>query len=151
MSGGRVDAEAYELESPRSQEQWRHYHDIRRRVLWENRGRFGVYDETHPDEHKPGTFPLLLVHRSEAIGVIRIDVNDDCAIFRRVAIREDVQRLGHGSQLMCLAERFARARGCTRLYSYADPDAVPFYERCGFRRDRAYSGSAAHVGMEKIL
>ena len=147
----RVNSEDYELDSPQTLEQWQQYHDLRRRVLWEARGRFGVYDETHPDEHKPGNFPMLFRYRSDAIGVIRIDIEEDLAIFRRVAIREDRQRLGHGTQLMRLAERFAQGHGCTHLYSYVDADAISFYERCGFQRDRSYSTSELHVGMEKTL
>jgi hypothetical protein len=29
---------------------WRVYHAIRRKALFENRGRFGVYNENHSDE-----------------------------------------------------------------------------------------------------
>jgi GNAT superfamily N-acetyltransferase len=146
-----VDPEEYELESPHSQEQWQHYHDIRRRVLWEARGRFEVYDETHPDEHKPGNFPLLFRFRAKAIGVIRIDIEGERAIFRRVAIREDLQRQGHGTQLMRLVERFAEIQGCTYVYSFVDPGAVSFYEKCGFRHDHTYSANPLHVGMQKTL
>ena len=146
-----MDTEDYELDSPQSLEQWQQYHDIRRRVLWEARGRFGVYDETHPDEHKPGNFPMLFRYRSNAIGVIRIDIEEKLAIFRQVAIREDWQRHGHGTQLMRLAERFAQGHGCTHLYSYVDPDAASFYERCGFLRDRTCSASQMYVGMQKTL
>ncbi len=61
----------HELLSPDTPQQWKQYHDIRRQVLWESRGRYGVYDETHPDETKPGDYPLLLALQSEAIGVLR--------------------------------------------------------------------------------
>ena len=146
-----MDTEEHELYSPHTEEQWQQYHEIRRRVLWEARGRFGVYDETHPDEHKQGNFPLLLRFRSDAIGVIRIDVEEDLAIFRRIAIRESLQRRGHGTRLMHLAERFAQVHGCVRLYSYVHPDAVSFYEKCGFQRDSTYATSQLHVGMQKAL
>jgi GNAT superfamily N-acetyltransferase len=102
-------------------------------VLWEARGRFGVYDDTHPDEYKDGHFPKLLFVEGNPIGVIRIDIAKPVAWFRRVAIRESLQRQGHGSELMRLAERFATRHGVTRIQSDVDQDAIPFYERFGFR------------------
>ena len=141
----------YELLTPDTPEQWQHYHGIRRTVLWESRGRFGVYDETHPDEHKPGNFPLLLMLQSEAIGVVRVDVDGKRATLRRVAIREEWQRRGHGTQLMRLVEAFAQDRGCEHLYSFVDSGAVRFYQKCGFGRDPHSSDNPAHVAMEKWL
>jgi GNAT superfamily N-acetyltransferase len=55
---------------------------------------------------------LLLLLDGEAIGVIRIDINGNQAIFRRFAIREDLQRAGHGRVLLTLAESFAQEKGC---------------------------------------
>src|SRR5262245_5317187 len=122
----------YELRTPSSPEEWQAYHSIRRKVLFENRGRFGIYDENHPDEHRIGNHPLLLMMDGEAIGVIRIDINGNYAVFRRVAIREDLQRAGHGRLLLTLAEAFAQERGCLHILSDVAPDAAGFYERCGY-------------------
>ena len=144
-------AVTHSLARPTTREEWAHYHAIRREVLWENRGRFNVYDESHPDEYKDGNFPLLLVYEAEPIGVVRIDIERDRAIFRRVAIRNEYQRQGHGTALMQLAERFAKGRGCTILYSYVDPAAVRFYEKCGFERDGNCLASANNVSMQKLL
>jgi GNAT superfamily N-acetyltransferase len=124
---------AHSLKSPSTTEEWHAYHSIRRRVLWEARGRFGVYDDTHPDEHKAGHFPKLLIFEGAPIGVIRIDIAKSISWFRRVAIIESLQRRGHGSQLIKLAEEFVRRRGVLRIQSDVDQDAIPFYERFGFR------------------
>src|SRR5215510_14502358 len=121
----------YELKTPSNAEEWQAYHSIRRKVLFENRGQVGVYDENHPDEHREGNYPLLLVLDGEAIGVIRVDINGNRAIFRRVAIREDLQREGHGRILLILAESFAQEKGCLHIWSDVALDAVGFYERCG--------------------
>ena len=85
------------------------------------------------------------------MGVIRIDVDGPVATFRRVAIRDDVQRRGHGRRLLEAAERFARQEGCTRIESYADPDAVGFYERCGFTRAHQAGRLESSVLMGKSL
>jgi GNAT superfamily N-acetyltransferase len=132
MAGGA----AYELRAPSSDGEWDAYHTIRRRVLFERRGLSGAYDAAHPDETRPGNYPLLLFYNLEPIGTIRVDLGDDEAIFRRVAVREDVQREGHGRKMLELAESFVRARGKRRIRSHVDRGAVSFYERCGFVRDQ---------------
>jgi hypothetical protein len=43
------------LRRPENEEEWRVYHEIRRKVLFENRDRFGVYDENHPMNSKKTT------------------------------------------------------------------------------------------------
>lgn len=138
---------AYELRSPESESQWQAYHDIRRTVLWEARGNFGVYDDNHPDEYKPSHFPKLLFHDGVPIGVIRIDVHGETAWFRRIAINEALQRNGHGRVLLGLAEEFARKTGAKRVESSVDEDAIPFYLRCGYCSHEAQPKTA----MYKLL
>jgi GNAT superfamily N-acetyltransferase len=125
----------HDLRTPRSDEEWRAFHAIRRKVLFENRGKTEAYIENHPDDSKPGNHPLVLVYRGEVIGVARIDVSGTVAWLRRVAIRDDLQRLGHGRALLQLAEAFAKAEGCDEMRSNAAVEAVGFYERCGYTRD----------------
>lgn len=122
----------YEFVTPTNDNEWRAYHDIRRRVLFEGRGQFGVYDENHPDDRAPGHYPKLLNYGGEAIGVVRIDIDGTVAILRRVAIRPEAQRRGHGRVLLSLAQQFAKAAGCTRLVSFVANDATGFYQRSGF-------------------
>lgn len=141
----------YELRTPSSTEEWQAYHSIRRRVLFENRGQFGVYDENHPDEHSKGNHPLLLLLDGEAIGVIRVDINGNQAIFRRVAIREDLQRAGHGRVLLALAESFAQEKGCLHIWSDVAPDAVGFYERCGYTFVPPVLMIGTSISMQKNL
>jgi len=127
--------QAYDLIAPADAGQWRAYHDIRRQVLFEARGQFGVYDDNHPDDSAPGKHPRLLLYGGDPVGVVRIDIEGDVAILRRVAVRADVQRRGHGRMLLSLAQRFAEEAGCTRLASHVAPDAVGFYQRGGFEVD----------------
>jgi GNAT superfamily N-acetyltransferase len=122
----------HELVTPASAGEWRAYHDIRRQVLFEARGHFGVYDENRPDDRAPGHHPKLLVYSGQPIGVVRIDIDGSTATLRRVAVRSDVQRLGHGRAMLALAQRFAEEAGCVTLESFVASDAVGFYQRCGF-------------------
>jgi GNAT superfamily N-acetyltransferase len=139
----------HELVTPTDVTQLRAYHDIRRRVLFEARGLVGVYDETRADERTPGNHPKLLLYRGDAVGVIRVDIDAATAIFRRVAVRSEVQRLGHGRALLSLAQQFAQEEGCGRLVSHVAPDAVGFYQRCGFTVDA--DDGVASSGRESVL
>ncbi|HEY8228738.1 MAG TPA: GNAT family N-acetyltransferase [Pyrinomonadaceae bacterium] len=135
---------------PRSRDEWLAYHAIRRTVLFENRGHAGQYIENHPDEFRPGHHPLILIHNGATVGVVRVDVSDRAAWFRRVAIRQDLQRRGHGRTLLRLAETFARGQGCNEVRSNVATDAVGFYERCGYLRDVA-TESTGSITMRKAL
>ena len=143
------DMKDYELITPADGAEWRAYHAIRRRVLFEARGQFGVYQEDRPDETSPGRYPKLLRYRGEPVGVVRIDVDATTAICRRVAIRSDVQRLGHGRVLLSLVQQFARDKGCAQIASHVARDAVEFYERCGFTVDK--DGTPGSSGGESVF
>jgi GNAT superfamily N-acetyltransferase len=122
----------YELITPTSESEWDDFHRIRREVLFEARGQFGLYNLDHPDDRAPNNHPKLLRHGGEHVGVVRIDIDGPVATLRRFAIRADVQRRGHGRALLGLAQRFAEDAGCTQLVSFVAPDAVGFYRRFGF-------------------
>ena len=120
--------------------QWRAYHDMRRRILWEARGKYD-YQENHPDEHSPSNHPMLLESSGKVIGVVRIDLDTQSgqATMRRVAIAESEQRHGHGRRLVRLVEEFALRLGCRRVLVDSAGDAMVFYEKCGYRADCAGS------------
>ena len=138
------------LRAPSSDEEWRVYHAIRRKVLFESRGHFGVYDENHPEEFEEN-HPLILILKGVPIGVIKIDIDGGVAWFRRVAVREELQRAGHGRALLTLAEAFARDEGCYEVRSNVAAEAVGFYERCGYSRDSSKAATSDVVPMQKRL
>jgi GNAT superfamily N-acetyltransferase len=140
-----------ELRGPATDAEWRAYHDIRRHVLFDRRGRGTAYDPNHPDDSRPGHYPLILWSGTEPVAVIRVDIDARVAIFRRVAVREDVQRIGHGRRMLTMAEQFAHSRGCSRIDSHVDAGAIGFYERCGFHRVANEAPDAETVLMTKPL
>ena len=141
----------YELRTPRDTEDWTALHEIRRKVLFENRGKHHIYIDNHPDDFRTSHYPLVFLYKGEVIGVIRIEIGETAAWFRRVAIRDDVQRLGHGRVLLRLAEAFAEAKGSMEVRCNAAVDAVGFYERCGYSIDTSAVVPANSVSMGKSL
>lgn len=141
----------HELRAPGSDKEWSTFHAIRRKVLFENRGKGESYIENHPDDFKAGHHPLMLLYHSDVVGVIRVEVCEAVAWVRRVAIREDLQRQGHGRVLLRLAEAFAKAEGCNEVRSNAAVEAVGFYERCGYSRDLSVATPPNSVRVWKSL
>lgn len=82
---------------------------------------------------------------------MRVDIDGEVATFRRVAVRDDVQRRGHGRSMLTGAEQFARHYGCLRIESHADAGPIGFYERCGFQRATDVPSHAETVLMIKAL
>jgi GNAT superfamily N-acetyltransferase len=145
------ELERCSLVEPQSDADWSAYHDIRRRILFESRGQYGIYDSNRPEERAPGHYPQLLVRASHYLGVVRIDVAGTTAYLRRVAIDEPYQRQGLGRTLLALAEGFARARSATRVESSVARDALPFYLSCGYRLVGVEEADAPHPQMYKEL
>ena len=148
--GGHMLKPGYELRAPETDEEWRAFHEIRRKVLFENRGK-NDYLENHPDDMKVGNYPLILLFQGEIIGVVRIDVCESEAWLRRVTIREDFQRQGHGRALLRLADQFALTKKCSAVRTNAAVESVGFYERCGYVRDKACLSPVNSVAMRKSL
>ena len=150
-NGDSMIENEHELRPPGSDDEWLAFHAIRRKVLFENRGKRESYIENHPDDFKAGHHPLILLYKGDVIGVIRVEVTETVAWFRRVAIREDLQRLGHGRVLLRLAEGFAKTKGCSEVRSNAAVEAVGFYERCGYSRDLSGPAPSNSVRVYKSL
>jgi N-acetylglutamate synthase-like GNAT family acetyltransferase len=124
---------SYELVKVTSESDWREYHSLRRHVLWEARGRSG-YDEKRPGEYLAANHALLLKLDGRSIGTTRLDnLGDRRGVVRLVAIAADIQRRGHGRILSASVEDYARRLGLNTLFVNADPDAVGFYEKMGWK------------------
>ena len=141
----------FELKSPENEEDWVNYHKIRRVVLFEERGRFGVYDENHPDEYLKDNYPKILVKDGAYLGVARIDIENDKAVVRRVAIDSNEQRKGYGRALLELIEEFARKFPSVKMIesSVAD-DAVEFYRKCNYKTVKKMKDSESTLMTKEL-
>lgn len=69
-----------------------------------------------------------------AVGVAQLDVAADT--LRALFVDAALQGQGIGRALLAAVERRARAAGCSRIRGAMSLNAVPFYERAGFRPSR---------------
>jgi GNAT superfamily N-acetyltransferase len=147
----------YALRRVETAEDWAAMHALRRDVLFAPFRKQGiVYDENHPDDRDPANLPFLLLVDGRPAGITRLDLRNDVAIVRLVAIALELQGHGHGRAMSDLVDVQARQQGVRLLRVNAAPEAVGFYEATGWHRqewDREeLSGIAAHcVQMERSL
>jgi GNAT superfamily N-acetyltransferase len=126
---------SYTLARPLTDKDWRVFHEIRRKVLFEGRHRDVVYDENHPHDRAPNNQPLLLKLDGQPLGTVRLDdFGNGTGCVRLVAIIQAEQGRGHGRELGRLVDELARSIGIHTLYVNAAPEAVGFYEKGGWVR-----------------
>lgn len=121
-----------ELRAPDSAEDWAAYHDIRKRILFDARGRGDAYDPAHPDETASENHPLILDVDGKPVGVVRIDLDLPDAWLRRMAVDTPYQRRGYGQRMIGEIVSFCRDAGAGRILSLVASDAIGFYAKCGF-------------------
>jgi len=79
-----------------------------------------------------GPFETIVAEtRGRIVGMAQWDAADER--LRALFVDGAVQRRGVGCTLLAEVERSARRRGCVRLRGAMSLNAVPFYEREGFR------------------
>ncbi len=116
---------------------WAALHHLRETVLFTQARHPGiVYDRAHPMDTNPAHIKLLLTKDGEPVGTTRLDPRPDgLVVVRLVAISNAVQRQGLGRHLERLALDRIRAMGASKAVLNAAPDAVGFYEKCGWVRE----------------
>jgi predicted acetyltransferase/GNAT superfamily N-acetyltransferase len=124
----------YALSRPRGRPEWEAYHALRRREIFARYLPGQPYDPEDADEFAETNLPHLLWLNGEPIGTIRIDfLGEGRAAFRLIAIHGDLQRQGHGSVLLRMAEERVMLFGCAGVVLNAIKPALGFYEKHGYR------------------
>lgn len=122
----------YELIKITAAQDWQAYHQIRRKVLWQDRGQ-NDYDVNCAEEYEPSNHPMLFKVDACAVGTARVDMLDQGqAIVRLVAINTGLQRQGLGRVMSSLIESYASSLGIVSLFVNAAPQAVGFYQKLGW-------------------
>lgn len=152
--GDRMGHALVEVSAP---DDWLAYHAIRRVELFENKGRFGIYDDRHPDDMASAAHPYLFKVDERPVGTTRLDLREGgIGIFRLVAISAAEQGRGYGRMMGEMVASRAREMGVRTLLVNAAPEAVGFYRKTGwtpFEWDRAelVGIAASCVQMRKAL
>jgi ribosomal protein S18 acetylase RimI-like enzyme len=134
----------YELKPVIAPGDWEAWHEIRERVLWLARGD-DSYDRNHSSLASQHHFPYLLVTDGDPVGAIAVEMEGSVAWLRRVAIREDAQRRGHGRAMVERAIVEGRRRGATVARSNVAADAVGFYDKLGFVVTKEIEGAGPQM------
>ncbi|MCW5686563.1 MAG: GNAT family N-acetyltransferase [Pseudolabrys sp.] len=147
----------HELVAVADASDWAAFHAIRRVELFEAKGRFGIYNDQHPDDYADFAHPLLLKVDGRAVGTVRIDLlGQGRAAIRLVAITATEQGRGLGTVMEALAAERARALGVSELVVNSAAEAAGFYEKTGWTRydwDPAelVNIASACIQMRKLL
>jgi GNAT superfamily N-acetyltransferase len=148
---------SYTLVSVEAPRDWADFHAIRRVELFEARGRFGVYNDKHPDDYADFARPYLLKLEGRALGTARLDLfGDGRAAVRLVAITAEEQGRGHGRVMEALVAGRAKALGVDTLLVNAAEHAVGFYEKTGWvpfdwDPDELVNSAVSCIQMRKLL
>jgi GNAT superfamily N-acetyltransferase len=143
--------ERYSLRRVQSAAEWAAYHAIRRDAIFAPLLPGQAYDESDPDEHRPGRLAHVLLHDGEVVGTVRIDLIDERqAGLRLIGIRQDLQRRGHGAVLLALAERAARAFGRADIVINAHPTSLKFYLANGYAEGDWRDASPVPAGLIRV-
>ena len=142
------------LKSPRSEAEWRDYYELRWRILrrpWQQpRG-------SERDAAENNAYHLMATDPDgqQILAVGRIhQLNAQQAQIRYMATSETSRGRGIGTQMLHALEQQARHWGVATVVLNAREQAVPFYQRNGYRIISAAEmlfGEIPHMRMEKQL
>ncbi len=136
-----------ELRLPRSSQEWDRLHAIRGVEIFDLYHPRGTpwwvpYDPDHPDDRKPGNWPLVQLLGDEVVGTCRVDtLPDRRAAIRLVAVDAGLRGYGLGAALVKGAEEFAASLGAEVACLNAQPAVIDFYGRLGWE-EGAWTGSS---------
>ena len=106
--------------------------------------------------HRPGSTPPEPRHEGivdRGLGTARTRIVGNAIRVERMAVRERARRRGVGRALLDAIEAAAREAGYRTLWLHAQVQAIPFYEKLGYRADGPVFVEAGidHRRMEKRL
>jgi predicted GNAT family N-acyltransferase len=110
----------------------------------------GVPPELEEDEKDPACVHALLLIDSEPAATGRLERDGHIG---RIAVMRSHRGKGFGSRILAYLEKRARQQGLTRVYLGAQVQAIPFYEKSGYRcyGDTFLDAGITHRHMEKSL
>jgi excinuclease ABC subunit C len=117
-------------------EEWKIYHAIRKKELFERHHPEIEYNRNHPDDQKAQNMPVVFYEKDQIIGAARLDkLSKTRLCLRTFAILESRQGQGLGTLANALVEAHALEHGFKSLVLNARPEAKAFYQKLGYETD----------------
>lgn len=138
--------------SPKTEEEFSRYYHFR----WEQlRAPLDFPPGSERDEHESDAFHACAMkpdHEIIAVGRIH-HIDDDHSRIRFMAVAEKYQRLGIGTFLLTMLERYAKTQQRSRIWLHARADVYHFYEVNGYMATGEVETTLPikHFRVEKIL
>jgi predicted GNAT family N-acyltransferase len=122
----------FKIIEPETEEQLRKYYNLRFEILrkpWDQ-----PRSSTKDEWENNSIHVLMLDEQDEAIAVGRLQLNsNDEGQIRSMAVRDDLQGNGLGSQIICYIEQKAKEKNLKHILLDARINAVKFYENHGYK------------------
>lgn len=119
--------------------------DIRRRVFIEEQS---VPEALEWDEYDDTSTHFIVSLEEKAIATARLKADGQIG---RMAVLAEYRNQGIGAKLLCHVLQVAKSENLEQVYLHAQTDAIPFYEKQGFkaRGEIFYEANIPHRGMSK--
>ena len=119
-----------EIRIPATAAEWEAYYELRYDTLRRPWKIPETLDEDEADSFHIAAFS----EKGEVLGTGRlVPIDENTGQIRSMAVLDKNRKRGLGRALLLALEKEARERGLPTLILHAREEAVPFYERCGYR------------------
>ena len=139
---------------PTTSEEFKKYYNLRYDIL---RKPWGQLPGSERDEREETSIHRMIIDNKtgNALAVGRLQFNsEDEAQIRYMAVADDLQGKGLGSQIISSLEDVARRKGINRIILSARENALQFYKNNGYeimKKTHLLFGEIQHWLMEKEL
>lgn len=120
-----------EIRSPKMENEWKSYYDLRFRVLREPLNQVRGSEKNDGDETG---IHFALFENDIILAIARLDIIDNqIAQVRFVAVEFDLQGKGYGKKIMLATESKCKELGIGKIILHARDYAVDFYLNLGYK------------------
>lgn len=142
-----------DLRSPTTPEEFQAYYDLRWRILRAPWGQPRGSERDEGDHHSQHF--MICDDNGMPLAVARLQWNSPQETqVRYMAVEENCRGNGYGTRLLCHLERVAEEKGAERMVLNARSEAVPFYQRHGYKvvaPGKRLFDQIDHIQMQKFL
>jgi N-acetylglutamate synthase-like GNAT family acetyltransferase len=120
-----------EIRSPKTENEWKSYYDLRFRVLREPLNQVRGSEKNDGDETG---IHFALFENGIILAIARLDLMENqIAQVRFVAVEFDLQGKGYGKKIMLATESKSKELGIEKIILHARDYAVEFYLNLGYK------------------